>query len=154
MKSWQNIYDEILTKHLRWNSWKFKRVEKRLEKRLDIPIYPKHYFLVIYTHYEEVLTKHFTKKSWQNILRRSLDKTFTKKSWQNIYVHVWQNIYEEEVLTKHLRRSLDKTFTKKKSWQNIYDEIMTKHENIYNLWKAPGRPVYIRTSFILINFKG
>ena len=100
-KSWQNIYEEVLTKHVRrsfdktftMKSWKFKRVEKRLDIGLDLPIYPKHYFCLIYAHYEEVLTKH---------LRRSLDKTFTKKFWQNIYVHVWQNIYEE-VLTKHLR---------------------------------------------------
>ena len=37
----------------------------------------------------------------------------------------WQSLYEE-VLTKHLRwRSLDKTFTMK-SWQSLYEEI---HEN-------------------------
>ena len=36
----------------------------------------------------------------------------------------WQNIYEE-VLTKHLRWNLDKVFTMK-SWQSLYDEI---HEN-------------------------
>ena len=73
------------------------------------------------------------------------DKTYTlitmKKSWQNIY--------DEEVLTKHLHslrwRSLDKTYTfmfdktfTMKSWQNMYDEVMTKHvrrshENSYTM---------------------
>ena len=141
-KSWQNIYDEeIMTKHVRRDSvWKFMRVEMRVEKRWDLTIYPKHYFL---DHLRSCLTKHLhslrwrshdktctMKKSWQNIydeeimtkhihsLRwRSFDKTCTmKKSWQNIYVHIWQNIYthyDEEVSTNHLRRSHDKTFTKR-----------------------------------------
>ena len=106
-------------------SWKFKRVEKRVEKRLDLPFYPKHYFWIIYTHYDEIMTKHirwnhdkpFTKKFWQSHLRRSFDKTCTMKSWQNMY---------DEVLTKHLRWSHDKTCTMK-FWQNIYEEVLTKH---------------------------
>ena len=97
-KSWQNIYDEVMTKHLRslrWRSldktytmkksWKFMRWEKRWEKRWDLTTSPKIYFWIIYAHYDEkVLTKH---------LRWNHDKTFTMRSWQNIY---------EEIMTKHL----------------------------------------------------
>ena len=80
-KSWQNIYDEIMTKHIRWRN------------------------------HDKTCTFITMKKSWQNMydevmtnhLRWNHDKTCTMKSWQNIYVHVWQNIYEE-VMTKHVRR--------------------------------------------------
>ena len=47
------------------------------------------------------------------------------KSFTLITMKSWQNIYDE-IMTKHLRRNHDKTYTMK-SWQNIYDEIMTKH---------------------------
>ena len=58
-KSWQIIYDEVMTKYLRWNhdktftkkSWKFMR----WEKRWDLTSSPKHYFWVIYVHYEDVI---------------------------------------------------------------------------------------------------
>ena len=95
-------------------------------------IYPKHYFWVIYAHYdEEIMTKHVR---WRNH-----DKTCTlitmKKSWQIIYTHVWQSIYAhyDEIMTNYLHsclkkhiRSLrwnhDKTFTMK-FWQNIYVHV-------------------------------
>ena len=67
-------------------------------------------------------------------LRRNHDKTYTKKSWQNIY--------DEEVMTKHIRWNHDKSFTfmfdkayTMKSWQiiyvhvwqSIYEEVLTNH---------------------------
>ena len=52
---------------------------------LDLTIYPKHYFWVIYTHSEEIMTK---------CLRRSFDKTYTMKFRQSVY---------DEVMTKHIR---------------------------------------------------
>ena len=166
-----------MTKHLRWSldkvfMFSFEEVlTKCLRRSLD-KVFTKKSWQSIY---EEVITKH---------LRRSLDKTYTKKSWQSVYeevitkhlrrslyktlmktltikfisavhpllhylinyrhkiylVHLrwsldktytkksWQNIYEE-VLTKCLRRSLDKVFTFSFDavWQNIYDEVLTKH---------------------------
>ena len=120
-----------MTKHLhslRWRSfdkaytkksWKFMR----WEKRWDLTSSPKHYFWIIYAHYdEEIMTKHIRSLRWRNH-----DKSFTlitmKKSWQNIYAHVWQNIYahyDEEIMTKHIRRNHDKAYTlitMKKSWK-------------------------------------
>ena len=71
MKSWQNIYVHV------WQSM--------LEKVLDLTIYPKHYFWVIYTHYdEEVLTKHI-RRSLDIEFTFMFDIEFTMKSWQNIY---------------------------------------------------------------------
>ena len=127
----QNIYEEVLTKHIR------RSHDKTFTMKSWQNIY------------EEVMTNH---------LRRSHDKTYTKKSWQNIYDEVYEHnnisnqepnscdfhmesllsvfrgkqsyeiIYThyDEVMTKHLRWSHDKTYTKK-FWQNIYDEVMTKH---------------------------
>ena len=88
--------------------WKFMRVEMRVEMRLDLPFYPKHYFWIIYahvwqsiyTHYdEEVLTKHIRSCLTKHLRWRSFDKTCTMKFRQNIYAH-----YDEEIMTKHIRR--------------------------------------------------
>ena len=105
MKFWQNIYDEVLTKDIRWSHDKTFTMKKSWQS-----IYV-HVWQSVYD--EIIMTKH---------IRWNHDKTFTKKFWQNIY---------DEVLTKHIRRSHDKAFTMK-FWQNIYDEVMTKSwQSIY-----------------------
>ena len=106
----------------------------RVEMRLDLTIYPKHYFWIIYahvwqniyTHYDEIMTKHVR---W-----RSLDKTFTlmfDKTYTLITMKKFRQIIYEEIMTKHVRWSFDKTCTMKKSWQNIYahydEEVLTKN---------------------------
>ena len=130
----------------RWPHQLFKN--KSLLNNLKT-IYPKHYFWVIYAHYDEeimtnhlhsCLTKHIRSLRWRNH-----DKTCTMKFWQIIYVHVWQIIYVhvwqniyDEIMTNHLRSCLtkhlhslrwshDKTYTKK-FWQIIYEEITKIHE--------------------------
>ena len=96
-------------------SWKFKRVEMWLEMRLDLPFYPKHYFWIIYIHYdEEVSTKHlrscltksFTLINDEEVSTHSFTLITMKKFRQNIYAHVWQS---------HLH-----SLTMKKSWKFIY----------------------------------
>ena len=97
MKFRQNIYDEIMTKHLRWSFDKTYTMKFRQNM------------------YEEVMTKHIR---W-----RSHDKTYTKKSWQIIYVHYDEEVMTKHIrscLTKHIRWNHDKTFTlitMKKSWK-------------------------------------
>ena len=110
MKSWQSIYDETLT-----NSWGWKI---RWENRWDLTSSPKHYFWVIYTHYEEILTNH---------LRWSHDKAYTMKPWQ---IHEGEKLGEKtgEISPLHLNIIFGSfTLITKKSWQIIYDEVMTKH---------------------------
>ena len=120
----ENIYDEIMTKHLRWS----------LDKTYTMKPWQ--------SIYEEIMTKHlrwsfdkvFTKKSWQSVYEEIMtkhlrlvsmqfDKTYTKNLWQKIYDEIltksWQSIYEE-VMTKHIRRSLYKVFTFK------FDKVLTK----------------------------
>ena len=81
MKSWQNIYEEVMTKHLRLC------LTKHLRWSHDKT-------------YTFMFDKVFTKKSWQNIyeevltkhLRRSLDKTCTMKSWKFMrWEKRWEN---------------------------------------------------------------
>ena len=119
-KSWQNIYEEVLTNHIRrshdkvftMKSWQIHEGEKLGEKTGEIS--PLHLNIIFGSFtlitmkswqsiYEEVMTKH---------IRWNLDKAFTKKSWQSIY---------EEILTKHIRWNLDKVF------MFSFDEILTKH---------------------------
>ena len=134
---WQNIYEEVLTKHIRWS----------FDKAYTMKPWQNIYVHIWQNIYDEIMTKHIRSLRW-----RSHDKAYTMKPWQSIYAQ-----YDEEVLTKHLRSCLTKhirrnhenswgekrgeisplhlkyifgsftLITMKKSWQNIYDEIMTKH---------------------------
>ena len=149
--SWQNIYEEVLTKHIRSLRW--RNHDKSFTKKS---------WQNIYVHYdEEVLTKHIRWRNHDKSFTFMFDKAYTmKKSWKfmrwekrwekrldltsspKIYFWIIYTHYDEEIMTKHLHslrwRSHDKTFTMKKSWQNIYahvwqriyvhyDEVSTKH---------------------------
>ena len=97
MKSWQNIYEEIMTKHIRSLRWRNHDKTYTMKFRQII--------------YDEIMTKH---KRWNH------DKTFTfKRTFRRISSYDCFPLKTEG-------RSHDKTYTMK-SWQNIYDEIMTKH---------------------------
>ena len=135
-KSFTFMFDKAYTLITMKKSWKFMRWEKRWEKRWDLTSSPKHYFWIIYAHYdEEVSTNH---------LRSCLTKHIRSLRWRN-HENSWGEKRGEkrgEISPLHLNIIFGSftLITMKKFrqiiyvhvWQSIYahydEEIMKIHE--------------------------